>query len=467
MLNIRGLTIFVIFSGFASILFVFLSEIFNLQRVCQRDVLITSEKKSVIFWKKMIVPIIYRTCATFVLLLILVNFMKQIWRKIKNEYLFALLLFVIFELAAYVPAKSLEYFYVEKSLNLTNLKISDFVISLAIGILIDAIEYAIIVIPSICKGISIQPPQTQRKGTTFVDNFEPDVDNNSGEAVKQDEPQEEHVLHDDNYDDLPDVDAEIGPDEVIDEDDAFKANNKLWIYVLAAVVIAYFFDIVANNVLRSLKAATLPPSAVKEHPILSGFAEGLTEKHQNNIVLYKDEQSLLYKFDVVGVFSPKKVISEKLVNESRREEMVAAGSYMNYVISSHFDILVYIIGLLKPLIFAIIFRIIDQAGLAVYHLKPAKPTICTLLIAFGFFNTLMVFGEPILKIADRTFQAKADCFVGKKNLPIDKFIINYARGNFETVTHHPIFALIFLKSNQPGIRQANIKACIKAGVPKL
>ena len=464
MLKLRALTIFVIISGFASIIFVFLSEFFNLQRLSQRDVFILGEKNSVSFWKKRIIPLFYEQISTVALLIVLIFYLKQIWRKIKNEYILALIFFGLYEFISKVLSALIKLYFVDIPFNMTNDSLSHFFFVLFLNVVFDGLEYAIVVIPTIRKSIQMQPQQLQRRGTTFVveDAFAPDIDNIANDDNVM-------AVDDTNFDDLPEVAAEGQPGEEVEEN-AFQNTGKLWLYLLMYILIAYFAHSIFASILYSIEnndTEIAIPENYKDNPLISGLFEGLTTKYSSHVLIDKNRVSNYTHFDNVGNFLQKVVISEKLINVSRREELVAAGSYMKYMLSIHSNALSFFFGLLRPLLFCFVFKVIEKVGLAEFHLKPAKPAICILLVAYAFYNTVLVFSEPLLEVALRSFQNHADCYVAKQNLPLDKFIINYERSNYNTVNHHPIFSLLFLKRGSPSDRQIYIKQCMKSVAPKL
>ena len=193
----------------------------------------------------------------------------------------------------------------------------------------------------------------------------------------------------------------------------------------------------------------------------------MKDKRNESIYIIPNDIDNFYRLELMGTIFPKKVISSNILSKSVPEELRAGAVYLDSLIDNQANLVGFFIGLLRPLLFIIIFKAVDAAGIKEFHIRPGKTVPCVLLVSFAFYNTVMIYAEPLIASVPRYFQKIADCTSVRSGYPMNVIISRIDRANFATVTHHPIFSLVFVKTASPEERFANIDVCLKSGKPKL
>ena len=118
-----------------------------------------------------------------------------------------------------------------------------FLLNSLVFIIFDAILYYFVIWGTVRKNDQMQPPQTQRRGTTLgVD------DDLNAPDVELPETDKLMDVDDTNFEDLQEVEAEEPPDAEDNKKNAFVTSNSLILWFLIFITIAYIGSIFVSNI---------------------------------------------------------------------------------------------------------------------------------------------------------------------------------------------------------------------------
>lgn len=443
--------------GFASITFIFTTEIFHLQKIGAKFVSIKAETESVNYWKTKVLPMFYENAILSFGLLVFVWNIRPIWKAIRSEYLFAYLFFNIHQIIIKLPSQLYQHYYNDVPTHFYTGSNGRFFKDLILKYIFNCIAYTLFIIPSVTIGNRFAQPTTQK--IMIEDNQDADLDA---------EPK---------LDNLADVDLqeleeiEPDPEEPIDPTKSAFQKSPTWMYIggilIAIYIIGYIFYPLYYRIFIPLENSAAYVDQHKLQTQFTNFTFMLSDKRNENILVSTNEVDNFYRLELLGTFFPKKVISGTILRKAAPEELRAAAVFLDNLYENRANIVIFFVGLFKPILFALLYKVVDSAGIKEFHIRNGKTISPTLLVVFGFYWTVMIFAEPLLAYLPRSFQQSADCKAARSGLPVMVLISRIERANFATLTHDPVFSLVFVKSASADERFANIDLCLKSAKPKL
>jgi len=443
MLRPREFCLFVVFMGFSTEFYILLTEWLNSTRMVSINIPLTGERQSLMYMRSKLVYATIEKGLSYIVMFSFIIFLPSIWKKLKSDYKFAFLCFVIKEVLIGIPLHAYSVLGIESSFGFNRTSRTLFFKDVLMQLVLRLTIFSSFIVPLVTytKSISKTTPKSSHNvkleivSTKRVNDI---IDDNKLETVEEM-----------NYDEQ--VNKDIGS--------PFDIYQNVWVFVLIILlVIMLLFSIFAipiSYIFNDLVDA--PTLDISDH--YKSLMKSINRTQKNSVLISLTRRSSHPFIKIIGVWNQKAVISESLLFTFLPKELIPIGAYTNSLLSNQTNLVLFFLKSLKVVVFSLIIKFLTKIGVKEFGIRKNNPVCVILFIAYCVYYVVDLFFNTFVLAYQRKMAMISDCDAALLNHPIGVSLIKLYRMDLLAYQVSPIYKMFFMDYPLISERLANIDTC--------